>query len=543
MTRSGPLRRLLLLLLPLLYLAGSGLVLGCYAETNDDHTILALLRGVSAATPVTNLHLYFHGYAPLWTQLYALAPMVPWYGLTLYGLLYAATVLLFAVLDRLLAPWLPWGWVWGLITLFWFLAWLEHSFWFNYVRVPLLLAGTGVLYAAQRPGRWRPLALGLICFLLAWLIRPSAAAMALVAAVPGAWWLAGRPAFPALAGAATLAVAGGLLLTLTRSEVAATYRRLDVLKSNLNDYQLTAPPMHPLTAPDSLGLALARRWMVGDSTLTDEAFFRRATPIRLSYFLSGTAPQKLQQLVPQLGRDYFPVLVLLLATGAIALRSGRPQVLFWLVQLGFAGGLLIVGTFLKLPPRLVLPLLDFWALGNLIFCFQQPTRPIRRPALLLLLALLVVAMPYAYKTSHRRAVLRAERRHNTARQHTLFSGIRQGIVVSDIVEETYKSASPFTEALVPMHGHLVAVAGWPTLDPSQPALRQALTGTRDFTASLRHLARRPDVAWVLTPEAAALLNRQLALRRRPEEAQVYLLPLTPNVVGAQPFSMSVKAAR
>ncbi|WP_089331520.1 hypothetical protein [Hymenobacter mucosus] len=522
MTFSGRARRFIMLLLPLLCLAGNGLLLGCYYETNDDLTIVALLRGVSAASPVTDLHLYFHGYAALWAWLYTTAPAVPWYGLTLYGLLVVATVLLFAVLDKVLSTRLSMGWVLVCSTLLFEVAWLEHGFWFSYVRIPVLLAGVGLLYAAQRaPGR-KAAILGLLAFALAWLIRPSAAVLALLVVAPGAWWLAQRRAVPILASAAGFAVVAGLLVTFTRSDAAATYRRLDVLKSNLNDFHLTAPPARPLSAPDSLGLALTHHWMVGDSTLINEAFFNRATPVHLPYFVEHTALPKLRNLLLQLGRDYFPLLLLLVGTCLVAWRSGQPRGVFWVVQLAFAIVVVGLGVGLKLPPRLALPVLDFWVLGNLIFCLQPAARFPLRSALLLLVLLLVAAVPYAYKTSHRRVVLSAERSRNHERQRLLFGKVRGGILVSDIVEETYKSASPFQEHLVPTQGHLLGIAGWPTLDPSQPVLRHALTDTRDFTTSMRRLAEQPHVAWVLSPEGAALLNRQLALRRQTQQPHVRL---------------------
>jgi hypothetical protein len=76
-------------------------VLGIYYETNDDLAIIQLLRGNTAAAPVTNLHLYFHGLAWVLAGLFRLLPAVPWYGVLLYTLLYAATALTFAVLDKL----------------------------------------------------------------------------------------------------------------------------------------------------------------------------------------------------------------------------------------------------------------------------------------------------------------------------------------------------------------------------------------------------------------------------------------------------------
>ncbi|RSK34537.1 hypothetical protein [Hymenobacter metallilatus] len=529
-------RRLVVLLLPLLLLLVSGAVWGCYFETNDDLTIVALLRGETAAAPVSDLYLYFHGFAGVWSRLYPTAPLVSWYGLTLYGLLYTATVLAFAVLYRLLRPAAGrWGLV-AVLVLFWGVAWLEHGLWFNYVRVPLLLAGAGVLFAAQRAPARGALAIGLLAFGLSWLIRPSAALLGGAAALPGAWWLSGRRSLPVLAGAAAWAMLGGLWLNLTWSPAAATFRRLDVLKSNLNDFQLTAPPPRPLSAADSLGLAAVRQWMLADSAVVNEALFARVAPIRPGYFLWETAPTKLLALLRQLPRDYFPLLLLVAATWALVARrpGGR---WFWAVQLGYTGLVLGLGVVLKLPPRLALPLLDFWVISNLIFVFGR--QPVPRHAVAVLLAVLVAAaVPYGLKTWHRSIVLAAEQqRNNQTREQLSQLAKRADVVVTDLWEQTYKAGSPFQEVLPSAVGGRnkltnaplrVSVIGWQTLHPSQPALRQHLTGSRNFTEALRRLGQRPNVAWLLSPEGAALLNRQLALRQQPGQPLMQLESASAN---------------
>ncbi|MCA8830714.1 hypothetical protein [Hymenobacter pini] len=531
-------RRVFLLLLPLLLLLLGGTVLGCYFETNDDLTIVALLRGETAAAPVSNLYLYFHGFAWGWSWLYAQAPLVSWYGFTLYGLLYVATVLVFAVLWRLLRPHAGrWVVVAGLV-LFWSVAWLEHSLWFNYMRVPLLLAGAGVLFAAQRaPARWA-LAVGVLAFGLSWLIRPSAAVLGAVAATPGAWWLAGRRGVPVLAGAAAWSIAGALWLHLTWPPAAVTFRRLDVLKSNLNDFQLAAPPAQPLSSADSLGLVEARAWMFPDSTLVNEQLFARTAPFQPDYFLWETAPAKFLHLLQQLPHDYFPLLLLLAATWALVGRQPGNR-WFGLVQLGYAGLMLGLGIVMKLPPRLALPLLNFWLLGNLVCVFGRGVVP-RRLALPLLLAVLVVAaVPYGYKTWHRSEVLAAERLRNNQRREQLAELARGArVVVTDLWESTYKAASPLQDEVLPsaVSGRSkltefplrLSIVGWQTLHPSQPALRQQLTGSRDFTGALQRLGQRSDVVWLLSPEGADLLNRHLALRRPGGQPMLQLVQASIN---------------
>ncbi|TGE04134.1 hypothetical protein [Hymenobacter fodinae] len=537
------LRRFCLLLLPLLLLLASGLGLGCFSETNDDLTIVALLRGTSAAAPVTDLHLYFHGYTALWSRLYVAFAGVPWYALTLYTLLYAATVLTFLVLERLLRPRVLLGQVLIFLVLFFAVAWLEHGFWFNYVRVPVLLAGAGVLFAAQRaPTRWA-LALGLVAFGLAWLIRPSAAVLGLAAAAPGAWWLAHRQAIPVVVGATGWAVLGALWLHLTWSPQEVTFRRLDVLKSNINDFQLAHP--QPRTAPDSLALMEVQHWMLSDSTLVNEPFFARAAPFNAAHFLQHTAPIKLAVLLQQLGRNYFPVLVALLV---VAYQVGRlPQAVpkreFWLVQAGFVTLLLLLGIGLKLPPRLALPLLDFWLLGGLIYLWQRE-EGLGQSLLSISVVLLLTAVPYGYKTWHRRTLLRQEQYANEAlRRQILSPAGAPPLVVSDAVELTYKSSSPFADPALGRPVRVLSLMGWQTLDPSQAAWRQHLTGSRDFTLALQRLATRRTVRWMLTPAGAALLNQHL-LRAHSDGKPLVQLLLKPlpasGLYGVQEYVAEVK---
>ncbi|SHK50620.1 hypothetical protein [Hymenobacter psychrotolerans] len=490
-------------LLPALLLLAVGYGLGGYFETNDDAAIILLLRGTAAAAPVTNLHLYFHGLSAVLAWLYEAAPAWPWYALLLYGLLYVATAGAFTVLDRLLTPRLPAGLGTALLVLFFLTAWLEHGFWFNYVRVAILLAGVGVLLAAQRPASRLALVLGLLAFGVGWLIRPSAAVLGLLAVVPGAWWLSGRRSLPALAGAAGLALLGAALLSGTRSPQSAAYRQLDVLKSNLNDYQLYRPL--PRTAADSLGIAAVQNWLLSDSTLTNEALFQRAGTLHLPFFLQHTAPAKLAQVLRQLPRDYFPVLLLQGALLVLAAGQGHHRS-FWLVQFAYIVALLALGAVLKLPPRLALPLLNCWALSSLVYVFRADGVPdARRAALVVLAVLVVAAVPYMLKTLHRRQVLLAEQQtNNRLRREQAQSA---GLLVTDFLP--YKSANAFHNP-DSQPARMLLLAGWTSADPSQTRWRQALTGTRFFPESLQRLGPRgAAVRWFLTPAGAAVLNRQL----------------------------------
>jgi len=511
-------------LLPALLLLAVGWGLGGYSETNDDAAIMLLLRGTMAAAPVTDLHLYFHGLSALLVWLYEVAPAVSWYPVLLYALLYAATVGAFTILDRLLADRVPAIWATALLLLFFLTAWLEHGLWFNYVRVPILLAGVGVLLAAQRPASRLALLLGVLAFGLGWLIRPSAALLGLLAAAPGALWLSGRRALPILAATVLWAGLGGSILVFTRTAPAAAYRTLDVLKSNLNDYQLYR--LTPRTATDSLGLAAVRHWQLADSTLVNPILFQRALTPDIAYFLRHTAVSKLHGLLQMLVRDYFPLLLLqaVLLGWLLITPSHQRHRSFWLGQVAYVGLVLALGLVLKLPPRVALPLLDLWVLSNLLYVLPSVASGVasRRLVAALLAVLALAAVPYSYKTLHRRQVLRTEQQRNEMQQPLLMASAGQ-LVVTDVLP--YKSANAFrTPALRP--ASVLLLAGWTSADPSQAAFRQQLTGTRYFPESLRRLAQRPTMAWVLTPAGAAILNRQLA---RLSGLRLQLVPVGPPV--------------
>ncbi|WP_218779751.1 hypothetical protein [Hymenobacter crusticola] len=517
--------------------------LGSYYETNDDLAITQLIRGASAAAPVTDLHLYFHGIARFLAWLYQIAPAWPWYGLFLYGLLYLATAAGFAVLWKLLHQRVPLTWLMGGLIVFFGLAWLEHSLWFNYSRVPVLLSGTGLLLAAQHVRQKPVVALGLLMLGLAWLIRPSAAGLGLLAAAPGGWWLGGRLGLRLLAVAVALLAVSSAGLSLARAPATATYRTLDVLKSNRNDYQLYRPA--PPTAADSLGVQAVSHWVLGDSLVVNEALFQRAMHLDVRYFLRHEAPGKLQTLVGLLVRDYFPVLLGQVALCWLVWRRNK-QLLFWLVQLAYGALLLGLGVVLKLPPRLGLPLMDLWWLSNLAYVLAAPQ--IKRPIHFLrvvAVGTVAVLVLYGYKTVHRVQVLRQEQAaHETYLTQVRRSAANQLIVTANL-EAAYKSLSPFKTYSVSQQP-VLSLAGWPTLDPSSGALRQQLTGTRDFAVSLQRLAQRPHVVWLLTPEMARFLGSYLTVRTAPRQLTWHFQadpPFSSDTLLPQLYQVGVKTMK
>lgn len=535
-------------LLPLLLALAVVLGLGSYFETSDDGTLAWLFSGVLALKPLTSVPLYLHGYGHLLAAAYTAWPAGPWLGLLLAGLLAAATALWFAVLERLLRPHLRPDWLTLVLALFFGLAWLEHWLWFSHGRVALLLAGAGVLFAAQRSGRRGALLLGLVALGAAWLVRPGLAVLGAGAVAPAALLLAGgwRRAAPVLASVGLgLLLAMGLLHWRQTPAEARTQRR-DAFFARVLDFNQLRP--RPRTAADSLGTAAIGLWLLGDSTVVNENLAHRAYHFDAAGFLGREVPAKLRRRAGQLGRDYFPLLLALAATAVVAGRHrGRPG-WFWLVQLGYGGGLLLLAGLFKLPPRLALPLLDFWLLTNLVIWLRalQPSGSLEasaevdvpfkspgyhsarlsagegpggqssRPNLPPLArncgaaAILLIAGLYAAKTGHRYRVLHQERRQHESALAAISREAGRVRVLAG-TNDLLKSLSPF-RTYYPGPGPVLLLTGWSAHDASQARLRQALTGTPDQTECLRRLARRvgPDsvVLWFLTPETARWLNRR-----------------------------------
>jgi hypothetical protein len=477
--------------------------------------------------------LYFHGYGRALAALYTVAPGVPWFGLLLGGLLSAATVFTFAVLHRLLRPYLRPGALVLALVGFFVLALLEHWLWFSYVRVALLLAGAAVLYAAQRPTSRRALAVGLLGLAAAWLMRPSLAQLGFGAVLPAVLLLAGswRRALPVVAGGAVLlilATVGGAVL---RTPAQAHTQQFDGYLARILDFNQLQPA--PKTALDSLGTAAVGLWMLGDSAVVNIGLCQRAYRFDAQQFIAQEVPTKLATRVMLLGRDYFPMW-LVLAAAAWWVRPGR-RAWFWVVQAGFLGALLLFAALLKLPPRLALPLLDFWLLTNLTFALPSARAtpydggrgaallPVASfgPRLAAFLLLGIAALVYGAKTWHRQGVLSAEQaRHVQALTAIDRAGAGRVRIVTG-TNDLLKSLSPF-RSYAPSNGPVLMLTGWPSHDASQRQLRYVLSGSPDQTECLLRLATstlgrgNPGTpVWVLSADGAEWLHRRFRMAAVP----------------------------
>ena len=537
-----------MLLLPLLLSGGTVAGLGSYYETSDDATLSWLFAGVLALKPVPSVPLYFHGYGHLLAAAYAAMPGVPWLGLGLCGLLALATMLIFAVLDRLLRPHLRGGSLALVLAFFFGLGWVEHWLWFSHARVGVLLAGSAVLYAAQRPERRSALLLGLAGVGAAWLLRPNLAVLGVGAALPAALLLAGRwrRAVPVVVSVGLGLILAGGAAAWRQTPAEARTQANDRFFAQVLDFEQLRP--QPDTPADSLATSAIPLWLLGDATVANEALARRAYHFDAVNFWSHTVPAKLALRAGLLVRDYFPLLLALLATTLVLARRPGRQPWFWLLQLSFFGALVVLAGLLKLPPRLALPVLDFWLITNLIFWLKPAAATgvaaawegapgSRRTAVetwsfsqpmprWLLAGALLAGLAYGAKTLHRRQVLGQERgRHERALAEISTRTSGQVRVLAG-PNDLLKSLSPFRVYTLGS-GPVLLLTGWPAHDPSQPLLRQQLAGTSDQTSCLRRLAASGcRVQWLLSAETAQWLNRRFRYGPAPGPA-LRLLPGAP----------------
>lgn len=504
---------LAVLVLPLLLFGLTYGLTGFYYETNDDQIITLLLRGVTIRPALADLSIYFFGFSHLLAWLYALLPAWPWYGLLLYGWLLVATGLSCWLLLQTM-PRLKPGQRWGLLAAFYVFCWLEHVMWFNYMRVPLLLAGTSFLFLlrsqeAPAPLRWWPWLLSGLLFLAALCIRPSAAVLGLLVVAPAclltAVSVARRGRFWVPAGFfGALAVAFFLWLQLHQRPAARQYQQLDLWKSAILDYGIYQPRL-PLGV-DSLAFAAIGHWFLADQQVLHADFYRQHGSINLLY-ISQVAPGKLAALLLALLRDQFFLLwlnALLLVWLWVANRRRRRallgyQVYFWTL-------LLLLGLVLKLPPRVLSPCLSLYTLVHLLLLAGAGGFPFPRWRRLAALLTGIAGLAYLGKTGHR---VDFQRQRQQAQEQFIAAVARYSagqVLVSSALPDYFRSLSPFRNY---NFGATVVfpLTGWSTLDPGFRAYYRHQTGGASFMDAVIALSRQPNTVWLLDPEFALFLRK------------------------------------
>lgn len=509
-----------LCLLPILLVVITGIVLGCYFETNDDLVIIFMLRGTGMLAPVSNLHLYFHGSAPLLTSLYQLLPALPWYGIFLYALLIISAVLAFHVLDHMTEQ-LSVSRKIILLIFFFFLTYVEHVLRMNFTRVPILLTGTTLLYLFQLIQQRRLglgwLLIGTVLIGISWTIRSNGAFLGILVTAPAIFVLPparwGRAAM-LVACYLILALAGSAWLTLGVDGSQRAYEHLSNTRASINDYQLYT--FHPSQPTDYVAIESIQTWWgIGDTTLVNRQFYQRTTQVDLTFWGRNVIIPKTQSLIVRLASDYFlyavvnGLLVILLARSRAGIFEQRRGFLYGVFMVGL---LLALGILLQLPPRVASPMLTLFTLVNLgmvlphLNSVRWATPGFRNATIGLFIA---VSLGFAAKMASRAFRHRKEQQQNEFYLAQLAKHAAGRPLVVASLYNSFRSLSPFRNYNLG-GGLIYSLNGWTATDPSQLAVLHNLTGPGSYSARMAALARRPEVVWAFPPRFASFFSRYLA---------------------------------
>ncbi|MGV3586240.1 MAG: hypothetical protein ACO1OF_04490 [Adhaeribacter sp.] len=502
--------------LPTLLFGLTYLLLGFHYETNDDVIISLLLRGILIQPPLSDLSLYFHGLSHGLTLLYKLAPQIPWYGIMLYALLFTATVLAFIFLQvhGLVRKRFWWAW----FLLFFLAGWYEHIFWFNYMRVPLLLAGTGYLLFLSLWGNKNNLFVNIILgllFLVALCIRPSAALLGFAVVWPATFlllpgkinaWLK----WQSLLYFAVIGLGFFVWLHFTQSPTEKQYQRLDWLKSTVIDFEIYEA--QPQTAADKLAFKAINQWFIADKQVINEAYYARAGSINLSYIILKVAPLKLAALINLLLRDHF----LVLALNAFLLififckhqrYAGFNRKILIAYQLYFWILILALGICMKLPPRVITPCLSLYTLvnGTVFLRFNYPVAHKFRTGKIINLILVLLLGLQLYKIVNRARWQKTNQKNNEAFIASVTNSFPEQILVTNILPDYFRSLSPFRNYNLGDNA-IFFLKGWQTLDPANQLYYKKLTGQTNFAKAVLILTRQKNTVWLLSPEFYSFLQ-------------------------------------
>lgn len=516
--------------LPALLLAVSFGVGGAYYETSDDPLLTLLLRGdgTLAAAPVTELRPFLPGLSWGLATLYRLAPILPWYALTLTAGLYGALAMIFGLLDQL-AP-LAWS---GrrralLLTGFFGVALLDHVLCYNFTRPAMLLgAAAGWHYAAaiwRQPTlpAWGALGRASAALTLGLALRFDAALVGLLLTIPGIWLLTGlEVASPlgrqpwwrlgrVLAPFGLIALVWTGLDVATRSPVRQLVFALNHYQGQIHDYGNYFVD-GPVNRADSLRIELVSQWLIGPPTDVTPAFYERVGGTDWPRFLREKAGPKARLLFDRLLHIYEAWG--LLAAGLLMLSwpATRHRYLLLLPGIWTGAAVLVIGVWLKFPDRVAAPIFSILLINQTIGWLRTwPTRVVPGSIPWLAIALLTVgaADQTLHLTRQQRAAL-ARHKQQQALYAVLQAHYPAGsCLVLPRLTPLLRGTAVFSEA-PPVSYVLLPLGGWYLIDPAYEAQWRNLTGARTWPQALQRLAVNSQTVWLLSPAQLALLQSYL----------------------------------
>jgi len=544
-----------ILLGPALLLLTAYLLGGARFDTNDDATLELLLQGVAAARPLSDLHLYFLGWARLTAALYTWMPAFPWYDLLQVVWLYIALATIFYLLAAVL-PLGRWGWHLLLVSSIVFAAsYLLHLLQVNFTRPALLLgavaAGLLALPTAGRPAtaiRW--LVAGLL-FTAGWGIRPIAAELGLLLMAPVVLVRSVRQWSAALL--YMLALSGTLVLAtrLGTTPAEEQYTQLNAIRADAFDYQHYTFDLR--TPTDSLAYATFRLGSGPyDAKLINDSFLRRCLRPAAIAITTTVLHEWASAAIVMLHQWQPLALVLLLCQWvAVGWASWRGRLngryyrlwLFAAYQVFFGTLYLGVGIYFHPVARVAQPMITSFLVGNFLLLgslgkltlAEVPLRPGW---------LVVSSLALIFTARHAQHLVQEGRLREQAHANYLAQLARQAagtILVEGGLYNEFDNLNLFKSYNLLGYKRILSLGGWSTYDPSRPALYRYLTGQNDVATALLVLGRRTDVTWVLDSELADVLKKYLNARSRRSTATTIILePAAGRPLGGGPLLYTFK---
>lgn len=536
------------------------LVGGARFDTNDDPTLELMLQGTAAAQPLSDLHLYFLGWARLTAALYTWQPDFPWYDLLQVIWLYVALGTTFYLLAAVMPASRRGGYLMLMGGALFGASYVLHLLQVNFTRPALLLgavaAGLLALPPTSRPvlvARW--LVAGLL-FMAGWGIRPVAAELGLLLLAPVLLLQPARHWGAALL--YILVLGGGLTAAAHLSATAAEtrYAQLNEIRTGVFDYQHYKFNLR--TPADSLAYATLRLGSGPyDAKLVNDDFLRRCLrPAALP--TTATVVHEWASAIKMLLRQWQPLawVLLLGQCAAVGWAAGRGQLrrhdyrlwvfiayqgFFWVLYLG-------VGIYFHPVARVAQPMITSFLVGNFLLLagLGQLTLaglPWRAGGITVASVALLLTVRHGIRLAQESR--QREQQHATYLAQLARQTAGTVLVESGLYNEL-DNLSLFKSYGLLRHQRILSLGGWSTFDPSRPALYRYLTGKSDVAEALLVLCHRPNVSWVLEPDLAVVLQKYLNARcPLPAATSITLVPVAghPLLSGPQLYALKeTKAA-
>ncbi|MBC7448204.1 MAG: hypothetical protein H7330_09110, partial [Hymenobacteraceae bacterium] len=433
-----------------------------------------------------------------------------------------------------------------LVTAIFLAAWTEHVLWFNYTRIPVLLAaGAFMAYAFDTKENsvrhTRAAVLFTLAYLLALCIFPTAAVLGLGLALPAAIRVPTRSGldFKNLATSLVPFVLMSVLFfsatVLTRSEEEVGFHRL---LNRVNDYknngQYYFNPVRDANTPASERTyavkEAVRTGLLGDRLAVNESFFARSGGPDWAEFLRVRLPKKLGELLGRLALDYYLVLlfnVVLIVYCYRKLLSKTRRRLLVGTQGWIIGWLLLIGGLWKLPPRLAGPAMVVLTMVNLVFYLRHRRLGLPKVPGWAWGALLILFAVHVYDTGGRTLTLSNKQAANEQFIASMERRFHGQLLVAVGFEPHFSSLSPWQNYDFGQNKVLM-LTGWQTMAPEFREYLASITGQTNFGAAVEALMSRPKTIWIAPIGFEQRLNRLLGTVHN---SHATLLPFTPYVPG------------